>query len=43
MAAPFATIGTILWILIAYKFHQKMIDAITGSDEVTPRRRAAAL
>lgn len=35
MAAPFATIGAILWILIAYKFHQKMIDAITGSAEVT--------
>lgn len=35
MALPFATIGTVLWILIAYKFHQKMIDAITGSDEVT--------
>lgn len=35
MAAPFATIGAILWILIAYKFHQKMIDAITGASEVT--------
>src|SRR5581483_628731 len=34
-AAPFATIGTALWILIAYKFHQKMIDAITGGREVT--------
>ncbi len=35
MAAPFATIGAVLWILIAYKFHQKMIDAITGASEVT--------
>src|SRR5665647_2755736 len=35
MAFPFATIGTVLWILIAYKFHQKMIDAITGAQEVT--------
>lgn len=35
MALPFATIGALLWILIAYKFHQKMIDAITGSDIVT--------
>jgi heat shock protein HtpX len=35
MALPFATIGTVLWILIAYKFHQKMIDAITGAQEVT--------
>jgi heat shock protein HtpX len=35
IAAPVATIGAILWILIAYKFHQKMIDAITGSSPVT--------
>jgi heat shock protein HtpX len=34
-AAPFATIGTIVWILIAYKFHQAMIDAVTGASEVT--------
>src|SRR6476661_7369951 len=34
-AAPFATIGTIVWILIAYKFHQSMIDAVTGAREVT--------
>src|SRR4030081_1098816 len=34
-AAPFATIGAVLWVLIAYKFHQKMIDAITGSDIVS--------
>src|SRR5499426_4621674 len=34
-AAPFATLGTALWILIAYKFHQSMIDAITGGREVT--------
>jgi heat shock protein HtpX len=34
-AAPFATIGTALWILIAYKFHQIMIDAVTGGREVT--------
>ena len=32
---PFATIGTIVWILIAYKFHQSMIDAVTGGHEVT--------
>ena len=35
MAAPFATIGTIVWILIAYKFHQTMIDAVTGGHAVT--------
>jgi heat shock protein HtpX len=34
-AAPFATAGTALWILIAYKFHQAMIDAVTGGREVT--------
>ncbi len=32
---PFVTIGTVLWILIAYKFHQSMIDAVTGGREVT--------
>jgi heat shock protein HtpX len=34
-AAPFATVGTALWIVIAYYFHQSMIDAITGGREVT--------
>jgi len=34
-AAPFATVGTGLWIVIAYYFHQNMIDAITGGREVT--------
>src|SRR5579862_3029705 len=33
-AAPFATIGTVLWIVIAYFFHQSMIDALTGGREV---------
>jgi heat shock protein HtpX len=33
-AAPFATIGTALWVVIAYYFHQNMIDAITGGREV---------
>src|SRR5262245_921258 len=32
---PWVTIGTIVWILIAYKFHQSIIDAITGGQEVT--------
>ena len=35
LAFPFATLGAALWILIAYKFHQAMIDAITGGLEVT--------
>ncbi|HZL31971.1 MAG TPA: M48 family metallopeptidase [Pseudolabrys sp.] len=34
-ALPFATLGSIIWILIAYKFHQSMIDAVTGASEVT--------
>src|SRR5215470_14146310 len=34
-AAPWATLGTVLWIFIAYKFHQSMIDAVTGGREVT--------
>jgi len=34
-AAPFATIGTIVWIWIAYQFHQSMIDAVTGARPVT--------
>src|ERR1700676_3032838 len=33
-AAPFATAGTALWVVIAYFFHQSMIDAITGGREV---------
>jgi heat shock protein HtpX len=36
-AAPFATIGTIIWIFIAYRFHQSMIDAVTGARPVTRR------
>ncbi len=34
-AFPYATIGTALWILIAYKFHQSLIDMVTGGREVT--------
>src|SRR3974390_884090 len=34
-ALPFATIGAIAWIAIAYKFHQSMIDAVTGARPVT--------
>ncbi len=35
VAAPIATIATIAWIVIAYYFHQAMIDALTGGREVT--------
>jgi heat shock protein HtpX len=34
-AAPLATLGTALWVVIAYLFHQSMIDAVTGASEVT--------
>jgi len=34
-AAPLATLGTALWVVVAYYFHQSMIDAITGGREVT--------
>src|SRR5690349_19423741 len=34
-AAPWATVGAVLWIVIAYYFHQSMIDAITGGRDVT--------
>jgi len=35
MALPWATVGAIVWIFIAYKFHQSMIDAVTGARPVT--------
>jgi heat shock protein HtpX len=34
-AAPLTTIGTVVWIVIAYYFHQTMIDRLTGGREVT--------
>jgi heat shock protein HtpX len=34
-ALPFATAGAVLWIAIAYKFHQSMIDAVTGARVVS--------
>jgi heat shock protein HtpX len=39
VAAPWATLGTALWILIAYKFHQGLIDWVTGGYEVTRREQ----
>jgi heat shock protein HtpX len=32
---PFVTIGTVIWLLIAWRFHQSMIDAAVGSHDVT--------
>jgi heat shock protein HtpX len=34
-AAPIATLATAVWIVIAYFFHQSLIDAVTGGREVT--------
>jgi heat shock protein HtpX len=38
-ALPWVTAGTALWILIAYKFHQSMIDAVTGGYEISRREQ----
>src|SRR5215211_5844487 len=35
MAFPYATGIAALWIVIAYFFHQNMIDAVTGGESVT--------
>ena len=35
MAAPFATVGALIWIAIAYRFHQSMIDSMTATQSVT--------
>ena len=34
-ALPGATGGTLIWVVIAYNFHQKMIDLVTGGREVS--------
>ena len=34
-AMPFATAGAALWIAIAYFLNQKLIDALTGGQEIT--------
>ena len=34
-AVPFATVGTLIWLLISYRFHQAMIDRQTGAHSVT--------
>jgi heat shock protein HtpX len=38
-ALPFATVGTVVWVIVAYFFHQKLIDAVTGGHEVTRREQ----
>jgi heat shock protein HtpX len=39
LAWPFVTAGTALWIWIAYKFHQSIIDALTGGGEVARKEQ----
>jgi heat shock protein HtpX len=34
-AVPFASAGTLIWLLISYRFHQAMIDRQTGAHSVT--------
>jgi heat shock protein HtpX len=34
-AFPLASIAAALWIVIAYFFHQRIIDAVTGGEDVT--------
>jgi heat shock protein HtpX len=38
-AAPWATLGTAVWIVIAYLFNQSLIDAVTGASEVTRKEQ----
>src|SRR6201993_3783171 len=38
-AFPWATIAAVAWIVIAYFFHQKMIDAVTGGESVTRQQQ----
>jgi heat shock protein HtpX len=38
-AFPYATGAAALWIVIAYFFHQDMIDAVTGGEDVTRKQQ----
>ena len=38
-ASPFATLGALAWIAIAYFFNQSLIDAVTGGEEVTRKEQ----
>jgi heat shock protein HtpX len=38
-AFPFATGGAVLWIVIAYFFHQSIVDAVTGGQDVTRKEQ----
>jgi heat shock protein HtpX len=38
-AFPYATAGAVLWIMVAYFFHQSIIDAVTGGEDVTRQQQ----
>jgi heat shock protein HtpX len=38
-AFPYATGGALLWIAIAYFFHQRIVDAVTGGEDVTRQQQ----
>jgi heat shock protein HtpX len=38
-AFPYATGGAALWTMIAYFFHQSIIDAVTGGEDVTRQQQ----
>ena len=38
-AFPYATAGPALWIMAAYFFHQSIIDAVTGGEDVTRQQQ----
>ncbi len=38
-AFPYATGGAALWIVIAYFFHQSIVDAVTGGEQVTRQQQ----
>jgi heat shock protein HtpX len=38
-AFPYATGGALLWIAIAYFFHQSIVDAVTGGEDVTRQQQ----
>ncbi len=38
-AFPYATAASLVWIVIAYFFNQSIIDAVTGSSEVTRKEQ----
>ncbi len=39
VALPWATAGAAAWIAIAYKYHQSLIDAVTGGREITRKEQ----